>query len=448
MKKAVSILCIAVLLAGLTACDKTCKHDYRGWIVVKDPSCTEVGTEQRRCRECNEKETRDIPAIGHNYTESITKEPSCMGVGIKTFTCSNCDDAYEEEIPYSTYDANQVFEMSKDGVGEIVTYDKSGKGLALGTGFVYAADGKIITNYHVIEGAYSAVININGSSYNVLRVLAYDKDIDLAVLKISAGGLHTLPLCENHHAVGKTVYAFGSSKGLTATFSRGIITYADRESDGVHYVQHDAAISSGNSGGPLINEHGEVIGINTLTIRDSQNLNFAISVRELDNLDFSKSMTMAELYDKESNVQEILKNYALSNGIYSDESYTVPLSADSNPSSSYVFALSHHTTQKANALLLIYQDSSNNQHVFSFVFVQDTVVWVYIQGSNQMAGQITPSAFHSGTKLQYLETNFSSSSRATAQGIASGLATILCTYMDELLHDTGVTAAELGFVNF
>ena len=161
MKKAFSILCIAVLLAGLTACDKTCKHDYRDWIVVKDPSCTEVGTEQRRCRECNEKETREIPAIGHNYTESITREPSCMGVGIKTFTCSNCDDAYEEEIPYPPYDANQVFEMSKDGVGEIVTYDKSGKGLALGTGFVYAADGRIITNLkgcsfrqYIIKGKY------------------------------------------------------------------------------------------------------------------------------------------------------------------------------------------------------------------------------------------------------------------------------------------------------
>lgn len=448
MKKVLSLLCIATLLAGLTACDKTCEHDYRDWIVVEDATCTKVGTEQRRCRECNEKETREIPITGHNYVESIAQEASCIVSGIRRFTCSNCSDSYDEEIPYPSYDANQVFEMSKASVGEILTYDKSGKALALGTGFVYAADGKIITNYHVIEGAYSATVNINGNSYTVQRVLAYDTAIDLAVLKIGAGQLAPLPICKNAHAVGKTVYAFGSSKGMTATFSRGIITYADRESAGVHYVQHDAAISSGNSGGPLINEYGEVIGVNTLTIKDSQNLNFAISVRELDNLNFSKSMTMAEVYEKENNVYETLKNYAIQHGSYYDGTYNAQLSSESNASSAYIFALSYSVEEDALALLLVYQDNSLNQIAFSFVFTHDMVVWVYVEGSNQMAGQVVPSTFYPSTTLQYMKTTFSSSYRATAQKTASGLASLLCTYMDELLYDTGVTAADLGFVNF
>ena len=93
--------------------------------------------------------------------------------------------------------ANEVFELAKNSVGEITTYDKSGAELALGTGFVYSSDGKIVTNYHVIEDAYSAKIAIGGSTYTVQHVLAYDKNIDLAVLKISATGLTTLNVCKN-----------------------------------------------------------------------------------------------------------------------------------------------------------------------------------------------------------------------------------------------------------
>ncbi len=165
--------------------------------------------------------------------------------------------------------ASEVHDKAEESVGEVVTYNQSGTELSLGSCFVYTRDGKLVTNYHVIEDAYSVKVTIDETTYGVQKVLAYDKDIDLAVLKINANNLAPLELDESTQEVGKPVYAFGSSKGLTATFSQGIITYADRIMDGVHYVQHDAAISSGNSGGPLINEYGKVIGINTMTMRDS-----------------------------------------------------------------------------------------------------------------------------------------------------------------------------------
>ena len=91
--------------------------------------------------------------------------------------------------------------------------------------------------------------------------MAFDELIDLAVLKVEQNGLVAATVCKNNVQAGETVYAIGSSRGLTNTYSQGIITHADRVLDGVTYVQHDASITNGNSGGPLINIYGEVIGI-------------------------------------------------------------------------------------------------------------------------------------------------------------------------------------------
>ena len=91
---------------------------------------------------------------------------------------------------------------------------------------------------------------------------------------------------EHCYREGDTIYAFGSPIGFTSTLSQGIISSADREVDGRLCVQHDASITHGNSGSPLINEFGEVIGVNTFTYEDSQNLNFAVAISELDNLYF------------------------------------------------------------------------------------------------------------------------------------------------------------------
>lgn len=193
------------------------------------------------------------------------------------------------------YSPTDIYNQSVKFVGEIVTYDRGGNELALGTCFVYSSDGKIITNYHVIEGAGSAKVDINGKTYRVESVLAYDTTIDLAVIKINATGLDAATISKRQVQVGDTVYAIGSSRGMTNTYSQGIVTYANRVIDGVAYVQHDASITHGNSGGPLINEYGEVIGINTWTISDSQNLNFAISTNEINTLVYNPPLSLPEL---------------------------------------------------------------------------------------------------------------------------------------------------------
>lgn len=389
----------------------------------------------------------------HQYTNQIVMNATCQQQGLKNYTCRLCGNSYTENFSLTALSANQVFETAKNSVGEIVTYNKSGAELALGTGFVYSNDGKIVTNYHVIEDAYSAKITINEQNYTVQSILAYDKTIDLAILKIEATNLSVLKVCEKSHAVGTAVYAFGSSRGLTATFSQGIITYADRELDGVHYVQHDAAISSGNSGGPLINQYGEVIGVNTMTIRDSQNLNFAISAKELSTLDYSTPLPFAQFYEKESDTFTQLKNYVIQNGTYeaSDNDYSLDFDSVNTGSIIYQTGATYDVTNNEIELTLFMTSDSMYAMVFLTIDQIDGIyTWTYVDNYEQyVTGNIYASTFSNSTVLYY--TNYygiySISMLTSLRELASSMMGLLLTSMSVDYASIGVTASDLGFVN-
>ena len=423
------------------------------------PTCTAPGkTEGKHCSRCGEiliaqKESGN--KINHKYNETIITEATCSKEGAKKYTCVNCGESYNSSFSLPELAASEVYEKAINSVGEILTYDKKGNGVALGTGFVYSTDGKIITNYHVIEDAYSATITINGAKYTIQSVLAYDQNIDLVVLKINATGLKVSAICKGNHAVGKKVYAFGSSRGLTATFSQGIITYADRELDGVHYVQHDAAISGGNSGGPLINEFGEIIGINKGTYKDSQNLNFAISVRELDNLKYGTPLTVAQFYEKECDVFTKLKNYAKASGSYDsdDKNYDLVLGSEYSSNYSYKFVRELlYYVDDDYIMLTLFSIGSNYTSALAIQIkeINGTYYWLFTDtGNYQMAGTLYASTYTSNTLLGYSYTNVSSSSLIkSTRNFASTMCAYLVSYIDDDFAEIGVTAADLGFVNF
>lgn len=279
------------------------------------PTCVEDGkTEGQHCSTCGEIiiAQEKITAYGHQYNEGvITTQATCYQKGIIKYDCINgdCEHSYSEDFTLKSYTSTEIYDQSIKYVGEIITYDKKGSKIGIGTGIVISSDGKIITNYHVIDGAYSADIKINDKKYPISSVLAYDKNIDLIVLKINASNLIAAPICKEIHAVGENVYAIGSSKGLTNTYSQGIITYAERIIDGVSYVQHDAAINPGNSGGPLINVYGEVIGVNSMSVNNTQNINFAICTKEFDKLVYGKPLTMIEFYKQTDYAFNALVDY-------------------------------------------------------------------------------------------------------------------------------------------
>ena len=185
---------------------------------------------------------------------------------------------------------------------QVTKYD----GDYIGSGF-FLYSGVIVTNFHVVDGAYDIkVINYKGKSYDVQKVLAYDEELDLAVLTIDAVTDH-LTLYSDDIMVGEDVYALGSPKGLSGSLSKGIVSSASREYDGVEYLQITAPISGGNSGGPLINSYGEVIGVNTFVLLESQNLNFAVEIYQINKLSFKSPIAAADFYAANKKADEPIK---------------------------------------------------------------------------------------------------------------------------------------------
>ena len=212
---------------------------------------------------------------------------------------SDPTDGYSEDAPreIGAYSAKELYEMTAPKVVEIATYDVFGDPFARGSGFFIDDQGTVVTNYHVIEDSVSATVETTfGETSEVTRVLGYDAALDLAILKTSITGNPFLKMPEHPVATGDTIYTLGSSLGLTGTFSDGLVSTASRKMDGVDYIQITAPISHGNSGGPLINIYGEVIGVNTLFMVDGQNVNFAVNINELARLDITRAMSLEDLY--------------------------------------------------------------------------------------------------------------------------------------------------------
>jgi hypothetical protein len=189
--------------------------------------------------------------------------------------------------------AKEIYTKCAPSTVEIQTEETVGG--SLGSGF-FIQSGVVVTNYHVIEDATKIkVITYDNKEYEVESILGYNKDYDIAILYIDAVTEH-LALNKGDISVGETVYALGSPQGLTGSLSEGIVSSASRVYDGVEYIQVTAPISSGNSGGPLVNEYGEVIGINTFYFTDSQNLNFALNVFQVNKIDINSPINPSDFY--------------------------------------------------------------------------------------------------------------------------------------------------------
>jgi len=178
-------------------------------------------------------------------------------------------------------DVADVVKRSSDAVVLIVISNSSGQETKLGSGFIVSADGEIVTNYHVIKDAHSAVVKLsNGAFFPVTGVLASDADKDLAVVKVQGKNLPFLSLGDlDKVQVGEHVVAIGSPlfEELQGTVSDGIVS-AIRDVSGKKWIQTTAPVSHGNSGGPLLDMNNEVVGVITLGLNPElgQNLNFAV----------------------------------------------------------------------------------------------------------------------------------------------------------------------------
>jgi tetratricopeptide (TPR) repeat protein len=169
----------------------------------------------------------------------------------------------------------------------VVNYDVDGDISSIGSGFFISESGILVTNFHVLDGAYSASIKtVDGSQYPVAAVLAKNRLVDLIKVRVDIGDNRATPvvLAREQPAVADSVFVVGSPMGLEQTVSEGIISAVREMPAGGNVFQLTAPISRGSSGGPVINQDGKVVGVVTFQVARGQNLNFAVSVDALEML--------------------------------------------------------------------------------------------------------------------------------------------------------------------
>jgi Trypsin-like peptidase domain len=195
-----------------------------------------------------------------------------------------------ERQPGSSLSTGTTTEMSAEDIfsrfaGRVLflTCDASADDLKQASGVLISADGFIATNAHVVDGCPSmTVTQISGTSRRSYEPVLkyYDRMSDTAILKIEGKGFGSFGLITRTARVGERVYAIGNPRGLEQSISEGIVSGL-RDEDGTLWIQHSAPIFPGSSGGALISSRGELLGINSWFVKESQGLNFAVPAATL-----------------------------------------------------------------------------------------------------------------------------------------------------------------------
>jgi S1-C subfamily serine protease len=154
-----------------------------------------------------------------------------------------------------------------------------------GSGFIFSSDGLIFTNSHVVHGAERIMVSLLNENEIEATLIGQDPDTDLAVLKIYSQGYSVSRLGDaDQLQIGQFVIAIGNPLGFQHTVTAGVVSALGRtlrSQNGMlvdHVIQSDAALNPGNSGGPLINTQGEVVGVNTAIIQGAHGLSFSVNI--------------------------------------------------------------------------------------------------------------------------------------------------------------------------
>ncbi len=181
-----------------------------------------------------------------------------------------------------------TFSRARTSVVTVIAKHSFEKGFATGSGFFIDAQGRVVTNYHVVKQSDYQQILLPGSKQPVdARIISQDKEGDLVLLQAYVTPpvpvAPMLPV-STELRMGDTVYALGSPAGpeLAVSLSRGIVSTDRPRTFGEYsFIQHDAAVNPGNSGGPLLNGRGEVVGMNTAKIKGTEGISFAIPIEDV-----------------------------------------------------------------------------------------------------------------------------------------------------------------------
>ena len=228
-------------------------------------------------------EIKDAQSNIHTLTETVIQTKESLGsLNLQIGSIS-------QEMSLLKASAGEDFSgIIEDAVKSVVTISTNA---GQGTGFIISDEGYIVTNAHVLAdefGRLASIIQARTYEQKIINAefIGYDGNFDVALLKIS-GDYDSLRLGNsNNNQIGEKVIAIGNPLGLQFSVTEGIISGIHRRGiNGIEaYVQTDAALNPGNSGGPLINKQGKVIGINNFKISGGENLGFALESNYLKNV--------------------------------------------------------------------------------------------------------------------------------------------------------------------
>lgn len=233
-----------------------------------------------------EKKVFDTIMIGnHNYfklrdiMDAFDVEVLWSGKKNMIYLNTNVD-----KISKSTISAQEVYDKCSPAVFMIETYDMDGDLFATGSGFLIHSNGTAVTNFHVLENAFQAkAVLTDGTKVAVKGVLEYNSQEDWAVIQLDSQKAYPFLSVGNSTQVkgGQKIFTIGNPMGLTNTISEGLVSNPKRLVGEQTFIQISAPISEGSSGGALLNETGEVIGVTTAGYIVGQNLNFAVPIHTI-----------------------------------------------------------------------------------------------------------------------------------------------------------------------
>lgn len=197
-------------------------------------------------------------------------------------------------IPRPAFAINFVPETLYNSVTVVYTDKGLGSGFAIDTN-------TIITNEHVIDGFSTVTVKLYNGKSCTGKVIKSDKNADLALVQVDETLTPLKLVSEDNVSIGEEVYAIGAPEDIPYTMTKGIVSAKNRKVGNREYIQLDASINSGNSGGPLVDASGQVVGINTMKLVSAEGIGFAIGTSRIN--DFINDVT-----PQESNTDEQSQN--------------------------------------------------------------------------------------------------------------------------------------------
>lgn len=268
---------------------------------------------------------------GNLGTSTVSKSVTYVP---QSFTQSS-DDAMSAADAFNKVSPAVVIISTVSDSGSVSMFGGTGEVEGMGSGFIINEDGDILTNYHVIDGAKEIKVTLSDGREVNASVVNYDSDKDIAMIKL-AEGTKVPAVAElgdsDEIYPGAEVIAIGTplSKNLAYTLTKGVVSGSNRSIDSgngktMNLIQTDAAINSGNSGGPLVNTKGQVIGINSMKLSSQasgsnasvEGIGFAIPINEVKSQIDTLSKQMVNLGIKIRPIDSSLsQKYNLEQGLY------------------------------------------------------------------------------------------------------------------------------------